>query len=41
MEDSIIMDIIEGEKPESLVVASTKGLCYVTLSNDAKKLIST
>ncbi len=40
MQDSIILDIIPGEEPESLVVASTNGLCYITLSNFGKQLIS-
>ena len=41
MEDSIILDIIQGEEPEALVVASTNGLRYITLSKDVKQLIST
>lgn len=41
MQDSIILDIIPGEELESLVVASNNGLCYITLSNFGKQLIST
>ncbi len=40
MDDSIILDIILGEEPESLVVASTNGLSYIRLSKNLKQLIS-
>jgi len=41
MEDSIILDIIPGEEPESLIVASTNGLSYILFSKNIKVLIST
>lgn len=40
MDDSIILDIIPGEEPESLVVASTNGLTYITFTKNVKELIS-